>query len=278
MPTALHLFRGSREVMLSRPWQAPVEHLTSEEAVTCCRFDPTGLDFTGADGRVLRAVVAHIVLGRREREVWERLQGTEERRTEWLLARVAGKEAVRLLVQGCSTMDVWPADVEIFPDSQGRLLAEGEWTRRIGWSPYISMAHSQGTAVALAANGTRNRGLGIHVEHFAPTSKGFESPGFSAGERALLASLRSSDHREAEWALRVWCAKKAMAKALGRRLPGGARELIVQDVDSKLGSVTLETGGSLASAFPSLSGKRLVAHSLRDGEFVYAGAALWAEP
>jgi len=44
-----------------------------------------------------------------------------------------------------------PAEVEIMPDASGRPRVEGAWTRRLGIQPAISMAYSQGAAVALAA-------------------------------------------------------------------------------------------------------------------------------
>lgn len=270
MPEAVHLFRGSREVMLSTPWKAPVEPFASSEMVTCCRFNPIGMDFSGADGQVLRTVVAYIVLGRREREVWAKLSGPEKRRTEWLLARVAGKEAVRLLLKKHYGIEVWPADIDIQADDHGKPVVAGEWVGQVDKVPSLSLSHSQGVAVALAADGAKGMSVGIDIERIRLRSKGFEKLAFNPEEKKLIAAQGVSD--SAEWALRVWCAKEAVAKALGRGLPGGPRDLTVRNLDRRTGSVALEISGKLAVEFPHLTGKVLKAYSFLEGDFVYASA------
>jgi malonyl CoA-acyl carrier protein transacylase/phosphopantetheinyl transferase (holo-ACP synthase) len=161
MPEKLHLFRGSRDVMLSAPWPAPIEQFESSEMMMCCRFNPMGMNFSGTEGYVLRAVVANIILSRRERTIWKELPSSEMHRTEWLLARVAGKEAVRLLLRNRYGMEVWTADIEILEDNYGKPLVRGEWISQIGSAPSISLAHYKDMAIALAVDGAEILRCGI---------------------------------------------------------------------------------------------------------------------
>ncbi|MBW2602904.1 MAG: polyketide synthase dehydratase domain-containing protein [Deltaproteobacteria bacterium] len=271
MPESIHLFRGSREVMLSTPWKAPIDPFASSETMTCRRFNPMDMDFSGADGQVLRTVVAYIVLSRRERDVWATLSGPEKRRTEWLLARVAGKEAVRALLKQRSNTDVWPADIDIQADEHGKPMVSGQWMGQTGWAPSISLTHSRGMAAAFAAYGGKNLGIGIDIEHLGPKSEGFEKLAFSPEENKLIAAQGISG--SPEWTLRAWCAKEAVAKALGRGLSGGPRDLITYELDRSMGTVSLEISGSLSREFSKLNNKYLIAYTLCEDDLIAATSA-----
>jgi phosphopantetheinyl transferase/acyl carrier protein len=270
MPKIFHLFRGSREVMLSTPWQAPVEQFATPERMICCRLDQIPMEYWEADARIWRAVLAHIVLSRREREIWRKLKGPEKRRTEWLLARIAGKDAVRLLLKERYGMQVWPADVEIQADDHGRPAVSGEWIGQVEGSPLLSLAHSKGIAIALAADGEGNLGVGIDIELLRPVTKEFKELALIPEEQNLMSSLSGAGSRE--WLLRIWCAKEAVAKALGKGLMGIPRDLIVRKLDSKTGVVSLELSGKFAQQFPQLTNKCLQAYTLRDNNLILASA------
>jgi phosphopantetheinyl transferase len=266
----IHEFRGSREVMLSTPWQAPLAPLTSADTVSCCRLAGNNLNFEGADGRIWRNVVAYIVLNRRERETWARLSGPERRRTEWLLARVAGKEAVRRLLKMRHGVAVWSADIEIQADEHGKPLVLGDWVNRTGKAPSLSLSHSRGTAAALAAESANGLQVGIDLEALAPPKTGYERLAFDSEEFALLSQLGLAE--SAEWRLRLWCAKEAAAKALGRGLLGGPRNLIARHMDKESGRVSLAISGSLLREFPHFAGRTLEAYTLVQNEFIFATA------
>jgi acyl transferase domain-containing protein/phosphopantetheinyl transferase len=270
MPEILHLFRGSREVMLSTPWQAPLEQFASSDMMTCCRFDPMGMNFSGAEGHVLRAVVAHIILSRHERMIWAELSGSEMSRTEWLLARVAGKETVRLLLRKRYGLEVWSADIEILTDDNGKLLVNGEWISQIGSAPSISLAHSEGMAVALAADGAEALCCGVAMEQLREPDKASTRLAFTLEERESISALLDSDAEE--WTIRVLCAKEAMAKALGKGVSNGLRDIKLRDLDSKTGFVTLEVSGQMALEFSQLAGQALQAYSICEEGFAYASA------
>ena len=70
-----------------------------------------------------------------------------------------------------------------------------------------------------------DRPVGIDVEHIAPRGPEFEQIAFDQQERELLD--RFGDHRD-EGIARFWCAKEAVAKALGRGLVEGPQTLVVR--------------------------------------------------
>jgi phosphopantetheinyl transferase (holo-ACP synthase) len=271
MPEKIHLFRGSREIMLSTPWQAPVEQFESSEMMMCCRFNSTGMNFSGAEGHVLRAVVAHIILSRRERAFWREIPGPEKRRTEWLFTRIAGKEAVRLLLRKRYGMEVWSADIEIIEDKDGKPSVRGQWIGQIDSAPSISLAHSKDMAIALAVDGTEALRCGIAMEPLRNLDAAAKRSAFASEERESILSQVGSEADE--WTLRVLCAREAMAKALETNAPDGPRDLKLRDLDLETGSVTLEASGQIASEISHATGHLLQAYSFCEEGFIYASTA-----
>ncbi len=269
MPKIFHLFRGSRNVMLSTPWMMPVEQLEPSEGLVCCRPDQINVEFWEEDARLWRTVLAHIVLSRRERSEWQKLRTPEIRRTEWLLARVAGKDAVRILLKKHYGVELWPADIEIQTDEHGKPIATSDWSRREGIQmPSISLAHTQGNAIALAAiNGLS---VGIDIENINRDSREFEELTLNLEERDILSSIKKLN--SLEWSLRIWCAKEAVSKALGMGLPGGPGDLIMRSLDPEKGVVSLEVSGKLAQSFPQLINNQLQAYTLHKDGFIVASA------
>jgi phosphopantetheinyl transferase len=268
LPEILHRFRGSRRVMLTNPWDAPLRQIPASKKMVCCRLQNFGLDFNQGDGLIWRNILAYIVLGRSERKAWTELSSPETRRTEWLLGRVAAKEAVRLLLQKHGGIDVWPADIEIKPDEYGRPIVEGPWKTSIPFTPVISLTHSRGSPLALAAASENGIRLGIDMENVRPMHERFSELAFWPKERELIDSLGAGD--SSEWILRLWCAKESVGKALGRGLLGGPRDLILRSIDKESGRLSLEISGTLSTEMAHLNGKALDAYTVRDEDVVVA--------
>ena len=89
----------------------------------------------------------------------------------------------------------------------------------------VSVAHKEGMAVALAAEG---RDVGIDVERISARPEGFAELALTGSERALVAGA-SQD----EWLTRVWVAKEAVAKARGTGLRGDPRQFEVSHIDGE---------------------------------------------
>jgi phosphopantetheinyl transferase len=218
---------------------------------------------------VKRAVVAHISLSRAEWQQFRSLRGPAGRKTEWLFGRVAAKDAVRALWYERHGERLYPADMEIQPDPHGRpiarrLLPSPSSAGKEDELPSVSISHAVGVMAALATFG---RSCGLDLEPVRPRGEGFETIAFDADERRLLD--RFGPARD-EGIARLWCAREAISKALGRGQVEGPRSLAVRDFDLATGDAHVTLGQMLATEFPELRGKTLLAHTVRDGDLVVA--------
>jgi phosphopantetheinyl transferase len=190
------------------------------------------------------------VLTRGERAQLRALRAPEPRRLEWLAARTAAKEAVVRLVRAHAGVELQPADVELEPDDNGRPVVVGRAREALGAAPAVSLSHSDGEAVALAALGGR---VGIDVERLRERPAGFADAAFGPDERRLLAGLPD------EWTLRSWCAKEAVAKAVGSGLLQRPRDAAVVAIDRPQDRITVR-----------LDGRSLIAHCSRHDDLIIA--------
>jgi len=269
LPAAFYRARfRTREVILSTPWPEATNRLPEVEALQCRRMEEYPHELLYAHGRIWLQVLAHLVLSRREREIWRRLPDSQKRSAEWLLARVAGKDAVRLLLKKQHGIDLCPSDIEIDSDDHGHPIVKGLWTEEVNRVPSLSISHTKGIGVAMAAEG--GLGCGIDVERLNSRREGIGDIVLNPEEGDLLNSLVALG--DMEWHLRIGCAKKAGARALGRGLAGEPRDLIVRDLDTGLGTVSLEASGTLAQEFPQLKGKHLQAQTMRERDLILASA------
>jgi phosphopantetheinyl transferase len=182
-----------------------------------------------------------------------------KRRYEWLRGRCAAKDAVRRLVSAGIGRQLRAADVQILPDAWGKPCVRGHWIADSGIQPAVSLAHSGGVAVALAhAHG--NALVGIDVESRAPDRDGFERLAFDAGEQKIIAGLAADGRKE--WLLRLWCAKEAAVKALGRGFEQGLHSVAVVGVDLATGAVSLRVQNGLLQQFPGLAGRVITAQTV----------------
>jgi phosphopantetheinyl transferase len=220
--------------------------------------------------------MAHIGLSEAERQTWAQLAGSDKRRVEWLMARLTGKEAVRRLLKENYGLDVWLADIEIYPDPQGKPLVRGEWLNKIKSAPALSLTHSNGVAVALAADGAAGISVGIDIELMHRPGKGFPDLAFAPEEQPLLPPPETTEF--AEWCLRFWCAKEAVAKALGRGLVNVLRDLKVVEVNRQQGTLSVEVVNKLIQDYPRLAGKPVPVYTAREGELIVASAFIGEVP
>jgi phosphopantetheine--protein transferase-like protein len=210
-------------------------------------------------------VLAHLVLGRREREAWRVMSAVPKRRREWLLGRAVAKDAVRRLVHQRFGLRLAPADIEIATDDRGRPQVRGAWTAALGVTPAVSISHSHGVAVALAAL-EPDRLIGIDIESVSRRRPGFEKVAFTAREREIVDAL--AEDQRLEWYLRLWCAKEAAGKALGRGLADGLHAFEVKAAEMGAGAVRLELGAALRAQVPELGDRDILTYTAREGDFV----------
>ncbi|RIK47375.1 MAG: hypothetical protein DCC57_14580 [Chloroflexi bacterium] len=258
---------------LSDAWPAPLDgvSLRQDQDVVCRRIGDWAVWESNFD--FWATVLAHLALNPRERAVWRGLTGPPPRRRDWLLGRIAAKEAVVALVRRRYGLALAPADVEIATDVHGAPQVRAPWLDSLGCAVAVSIAHSGGQVAALAALGAADSssGVGIDVEPVSRPSEEFATVAFTPQEAGLLAALDGGLDAGTNWPLRLWCAKEAAGKALGRGLPG-PHSLAAVSVDAAQGRVQLQPGGALLDAAPHLAGVTLAAHTALDAGLVIAVA------
>jgi len=226
------------------------------------------------------------------------MRAVEKRRQEWLLGRCAAKQAVQSLLERDLGLHLPPTEIEIVPDPYGRpqvscpadrLLTRAAPKRaaperaapkgaaskrafraatvRERLQPSLSIAHSQGTAVALTVLDPGAR-VGIDLESLTHRRQDFEAIAFSPDERRLLAAL-PMDLRQ-EWALRMWCAKEAVGKALGRGLSAGLLAFHIARAETASGIMEVGLRDGALNQFPQCQGKSLVVYTARESDFVFS--------
>jgi phosphopantetheine--protein transferase-like protein len=140
-------------------------------------------------------------------------------RRQWLLGRIAAKDAVRHLLWAGGEPAMFPAELRVGNDDAGRPLVTGAYGREL--PPLtVSVAHRREVGVAIARRGP----CGIDVEEVAARSGSTVDAVLGAGEQALFASLPGDPER---WFARFWTAKEAVAKLLGTGLRGAPRDFEV---------------------------------------------------
>jgi acyl transferase domain-containing protein/phosphopantetheinyl transferase len=259
-----------RQVVLSRPWLTPVPSSPGFEEFQVYRLsvDDFPAGFFTAHGGIWLRVLIHSVLSRRERAAWHSLKTPEPRRLEWLLGRVVAKDAVRQHLRQRYGMVLCPADIEVLPDENGRPVVQGAWLGDLPSAPILSLSHSGGTAVAVVGDGRAAAGVGVDIEYIGRRHAGIEKLAFTPAEQALLSSV--ADVSRDSWTLRLWCAKEAVAKALGEGMVGGPQALVVKNLDPDTGIVQVGLAGELASRFPEVNGGHIVAYTTLESDLIVA--------
>jgi acyl transferase domain-containing protein/phosphopantetheinyl transferase len=216
---------------------------------------------------IWRDVLEWVQLGPDERAALHAQGDHEARRTLRLWGRIAAKEAARRLWIERGGPPIYPADLRIEADAKGcphlRSLREPDRAEM----PAISIAHTEGVALALAALDPNAR-VGIDVERIVDRSAEFEAIAFSGSERALL--NRFEPELRAEWVARFWCAKEAVAKATGIGMIAGSASVEVVAVEPGQGECAMVLGPELASHCPAWSGRSIRVVTARRDDYAWA--------
>lgn len=211
MPERYHAFRlDPPERWLGEAW---MEGLLPP-GLFARRVAPFEHDLLDSGGGIWGRGLAHMVLSEAERRRYYALPASGGRRSEWLMGRIAAKEAVRDWVRYKHRMTLASADVEILADAYGRpqvrVAALGE-----GPLPAVSISHSQSWAAAVVAEPGLAVGLDYQrLDRIADAER--LKAAFDPGERRFIDG--ASDPLGVVCAL--WCAREAAAKAAGLGLQG----------------------------------------------------------
>ncbi len=206
--------------------------------IACRYIAPFPEHFLDDGWAIWKRVLAHLVLSHTERSNWHELGRSEAQRTEWLLGRIAAKDAVRQWAAERLGIALAPADVEIRTTELGKpyvvCAALGN-----NVAPDISITHTEGRALAVACDSGQ---VGVDLVHNNPIRG--EDPleaSFNSEEQAIVRSLRNDGHAHPVFAM--WSAKEAAAKALGTGLMGDAGRWAVTGYDARAGLAQVRHNG-----------------------------------
>lgn len=113
--------------------------------------------------------------------------------------------------------------------------------------------------------------VGIDLENLARRREDFEAIAFSPDERQTLAAMPWESRQE--WALRMWCAKEAVAKALGRGFSAGIQAFHIVGIISMgagSGMVQLELRDQALEHFPRFRSIPITAYTGREKDYVFS--------
>jgi phosphopantetheine--protein transferase-like protein len=265
---AYDFFRFPGEIVVSKPMAAPIARFPSLDEFACCTPDLGETFYSREAAAFWIKVWARLILNHLERREFYSLGGPAHRQVEWLLARIAAKDAIRVFLKKRHGFSLHPADIEIAKDENGRPEPRGYWMQEIGYAPALSISHSSQLAIAIAGRCAAQQRLGVDVQRIEPRSPDFEGVAFTPQERSLLNSLGNPARQE--WLTRFWCAKEAVGKALGRGLIHGPQSVIVKAFDEASGVVHVALGDRFAGEFPELAGVFMVVYSACHRDFIIA--------
>lgn len=160
---------------------------------------------------VSRDVVMRNHLGSQERAEYERQ--TPRSRRQWLLGRIAIKDAVRNLLWSEGESEVFPAEIQVANAPSGAPLVTGRYGRSLD-GVKVSVAHTGHVAVAIARRNVR--GVGIDIETVSPLDVNAVALAFTPREQALLDGWsRTGQIARQTLEIAYWAAKEATGKAHG---------------------------------------------------------------
>jgi phosphopantetheinyl transferase len=206
---------------------------------------------------------ARLFLHARELAEYETLASAARRR-EFLAARAAAKDAARLWWSrrhGTNELP-HPSTLVISHDAAGRPYLELGDDLDL---PLLSIAHTEGCAVALAADVA----IGIDIEPATRDTRAILPSFATAEERALIDELDGAypdsaypdgAYPDGATPTKLWCAKEAVAKALGTGLQGRPKDFEALAIEGN-GDFLIQHGPT---------GDRWVAHAVQAGPFIVA--------
>ncbi|MEU6279169.1 beta-ketoacyl synthase N-terminal-like domain-containing protein [Streptomyces sp. NPDC047028] len=148
-------------------------------------------------------------------------------RRQWLLGRIAVKDAVRHWLWNHGEGPVFPAELRVGNEESGRPHVTGVHGRDL--PPLdVSLAHRAETGVAIVRPHSARPGPGIDIEEVTPRDPATLATALGPDELRLLhARCASGTDPEALWFTRFWAAKEAVAKAEGTGFDGRPRDFTV---------------------------------------------------
>lgn len=271
MPCGEINFHGRKdEYFLGEQWPEALARSTTEDKEdkdaaprgVCVRLEPP----VDLHQPAMQMVTAKVTLSDDEMREYRAMNVTPKKRFDWVFGRLAAKDAVRLMWWERHAERFFPADLEMRHDEHGRPLAFHLGYREQAAMPNVSVSHADGMMAALASYEPH---VGIDLEKIEPRAASFEAVAFDDTERQLLDACAD----RADAVTRFWCAKEAVAKALGRGLANGPRSVTVRACREEVSPAAwldVELGPALAAEFPHFAGRHLRVFTTQYKSFIVA--------
>ena len=206
--------------------------LLAPRGIAARLLQPFAEGYLDQGGGLWQRMIANLVLNAEERRLFYReLPAVGPRREEWLVGRIAAKDAVRDWLAQQHGLRLACADIEIANAADGQPYVSRVWGLPAGvLPPTVSISHHGRGAFAACAPA----GVQLGVEYQRP--QGVQAAelmlsAFSAAEaRQFLHSLPADAQKHA--AVALWSAKQAAAKASGRGLEGQPQQWTIAAVEA----------------------------------------------
>ncbi|WP_432897198.1 beta-ketoacyl synthase N-terminal-like domain-containing protein [Micromonospora matsumotoense] len=193
---------------------------------------------------VTRGMAARGILGGAAYAEYERHPA--KNRKQWMLGRIAAKDAVRARLWEDGHTDIYPIELTVGNDPDGRPWVRGRPGRGLGDCD-VSLAHCAEIGVAIARRRAPDAvpggpGVGIDVAEVTDHPESTFTFALTPAELTLLTSLAGTDAEARRlWFTRFWAAKEAVAKAEGTGLDGSPRRFRVYSATDV--GMTVQIGG-----------------------------------
>jgi phosphopantetheine--protein transferase-like protein len=232
-----HYYRCRQETQsayYSEPW------MQKETGRVIRRIEPAPSNFLDESWGVWKRVLAHLMLSAEERRIWYTLPEEGPRRYDWLMGRIAAKDAVRQWAHERFGVQIAPVDVDILAGPEGKPVVSSPALSDLTPPPEVSISHSRGYVVA-AVNEPNSR-VGIDIERLEQLrTHEFMEMVFGDGEQSLFNGLPEQDRQS--WVVGLWCAKEAAAKAHGTGLKGNPRQWTIREFSPDQGRAVVSHEG-----------------------------------
>ncbi|WP_239651410.1 acyltransferase domain-containing protein [Neosynechococcus sphagnicola] len=205
-------------------WSEPFYQ--KEMGLVCRYISPLPPNFLNELGGVIQKVIAHIMLNQDEQAFWYALPEKGSRRNEWLLGRVAAKDALRQWAWGKFALDLSPADIQILATPLGKPLAHCPPLENYCSLPDVSISHNCGRIVAIVADPNMDIGIDLQYVDSMNTDDWLDGA-FTPTELTHLEQFISRDRNQTF--LGAWCAKEAASKAAGTGLKCDPKSWKIKD-------------------------------------------------
>jgi phosphopantetheinyl transferase len=214
------------------------------------------LDLKNTDQGINLEIISRLYLHIKEMPTFMKLEKVPARQLQWLLGRIAAKDAVRRwLARDTDKEMLHPASFIIENDESGQPAVKAIHGTQT--PPSLSISHAEDRAVALV----HDDAVGIDIERVADRDEVFLATIASQGERELLGNLVGSE--PSAWITRLWCAKEATGKLLGTGLDAAPQGFEAIDIKA-CGTITILHHGN---------GRSVLVNTKQEDDFIIAYTA-----